>query len=79
MICVGETTVGSVVNAMKDVRSLCTPTAWVYDFKDTYIHLLEEYKSTRVQVFGNNRYYNTPSLALQCCVMYFNINVYTLK
>ena len=56
-----ETAAGSWANAMKLVHSLCTPTTWVYDFKDAYVHLLEEYKSTRVQVFGNYRY--TPMIA----------------
>jgi hypothetical protein len=26
---------------------------WVYDFKDTYSSLFEQYKKTRVEVFGN--------------------------
>jgi hypothetical protein len=54
-ICLVTTPAGSVVNAMKLLPELTTAAYWVYDFKDSYSHLLEEYKTTRVQVFGNYR------------------------
>ena len=41
---------------MKLVKNLCQPTYWVYDFKDTYAYMIEDYKKTRVQVFGNYEY-----------------------
>ena len=50
----------STVTAMKPVTELCTTQYWVYDFKDVYMSLLEEYKTTRVKVFGNYEY--TPKL-----------------
>ena len=42
-ICVVTTPAGKSVTAMKPITDLCTPQYWVYDFKDTYISLLEEY------------------------------------
>jgi hypothetical protein len=52
-ICLQTTPAGSVVNAIKLVHN--TDAFWLYDFKETYAFLLEDYKKTRVQVFGNYR------------------------
>ena len=59
-ICVVTTPAGKSVTAMKPIPDLSTPQYWVYDFKDTYMSLLEDYKKTRVTVFGNYQY--TPTL-----------------
>jgi len=55
-ICLFTTPAGNIQNAMKLVKNLCQPTYWVYDFKDTYAYMIEDYKKTRVQVFGNYEY-----------------------
>ena len=55
-ICLFTTPAGNIVNAMKLDKNFCTDTYWVYDFKDTYAYMIEEYKQTRVQVFGNYEY-----------------------
>jgi hypothetical protein len=38
---------------MKLAKNLCTDMYWVYDFKNANAFMIEEYKQTRVQVFGN--------------------------
>jgi hypothetical protein len=52
-VCVGTTPAGNSVQAMKIVQTDSTTDYWVYDFKDTYSSLFEQYKKTRVEVFGN--------------------------
>ena len=52
-VCVGTTPAGNSVQAMKLVHTDSTNDFWVYDFKDTYASLFEQYKKTRVEVFGN--------------------------
>ena len=52
-VCVGTTPAGNSVQAMKIVHTDSTNDFWVYDFKDTYASLFEQYKKTRVEVFGN--------------------------
>ena len=52
-VCVGTTPAGNFVNAMRLVQADTTADFWVYDFKETYASLFEQYKQTRTNVFGN--------------------------
>ena len=52
-VCVGTTSAVNSVQAMKLVHTDSTNDFWVYDFKDTYASQSEQYKTTRVEVFGN--------------------------
>ena len=49
----GTIPAGNFVNAMRLIPAKTTSDFWVYDFKETYNSLFEEYKKTRVAVFGN--------------------------
>ena len=52
-VCVGRSPNGTFVNAMKLLPKEGTHDYHVYDFKDSYMTIFEEYKKTRVAVFGN--------------------------
>ena len=52
-VCVGTTANGTFANAMKLLQEEGTHQYHVYDFKDSYLPLFEEYKRNRVAVFGN--------------------------
>ena len=52
-ICVKITDAGNIINSMKLLQQESTPQYWVYTFKDSHLSVLEEYKATRVQVFGD--------------------------
>ena len=42
-VCMGRTPAGNFVNAMRLVQADTTADFWVYDFKETYASLFEEY------------------------------------
>ena len=52
-VCVGTTANGTFANAMKLLQEEGTHQYHVYNFKDSYLPLFEEYKRNRVAVFGN--------------------------
>ena len=52
-VCVGRSPNGNFVQAMKLLDKEGTCDYHVYDFKDSYLVIFEEYKKTRVAVFGN--------------------------
>ena len=52
-VCVGRSPNGNFVQAMKLLEREGTREYHVYDFKDSYLSIFEEYKKTRVAVFGN--------------------------
>ena len=49
----GRSPNGNVVQAVKLLEKEGTREYHVYDFKDSYLLIFEEYKKTRVAVFGN--------------------------
>ena len=49
----GRSPNGTFVNAMKLLPKEGTHDYHVYDFKVSYMTIFEEYKKTRVAVFGN--------------------------
>ena len=51
-VCVGRSQNGNFVQAMKLLEREGTREYHVYDFKDSYLSIFEEYKKTRVAVFG---------------------------
>ena len=52
-VCIGTTPNGTFVNAMKLMDQTSPAPYHVYDFKDAYLSIFQEYKKTRVAVFGN--------------------------
>ena len=52
-VCIGTTPNGTFVNAMKLLDQTSPAPYHVYDFKDAYLSIFQDYKKTRVAVFGN--------------------------
>jgi hypothetical protein len=52
-VCVASSPNGRLVNCMRIVQD--TTDYWVYDFKDAYSHIFQEYQQNRIRVFGNYR------------------------
>lgn len=53
-VCVATTPAGNLVSVVREIPELGKgKNYWVYDFKENYSHVLQEYHQTRTRVFGN--------------------------